>query len=100
MNRSEQALLVERHHAECFLAETRVPGVEVHQDRDVTWVIHNGQTWRNAGIMVRCQPRSAAQHLDRLVAPYRPHGRGIAFCISPASTPGNLPELLTDRQLR
>jgi GNAT superfamily N-acetyltransferase len=100
MNSADYALLVERHHAECFLAEARVPGVEAHRDRDITWVVHDGATWRNAGIMVRFQPRSAAHRLDTLVSRYKRHGRGIGFWISPASTPGNIPELLTERRLR
>jgi hypothetical protein len=29
-----------------------VPGVEMHRDRDVVWIVHGGQAWRNAGIMV------------------------------------------------
>ena len=100
MKRAEFALLVERHHAECFAAEARVPRVELHRDRDVTWVVHNGESWRNAGIMVRFQPRSAAQRLDTLVSRYRQHGRGIGLWISPSSTPGSLPDLLTERRLR
>jgi GNAT superfamily N-acetyltransferase len=100
VNRTEFALLVERHHAECFEAEGRVPGVELHRDRDVTWLVHDGESWRNTGIMVRFQPRSAAHRLDTLVSRYRRHGRGIGLWISPASTPGNLPELLADRRLR
>ena len=96
----EQALLVERHHAEWFLAERMVPGAEVHRDRDVTWVVHSGQAWRNAGIMVRFSASSAERRLDTLLARYRAHGRGMALWISPAATPGNLPALLRARRLR
>jgi ribosomal protein S18 acetylase RimI-like enzyme len=100
MDLSEQILLVERHHAEAFLAERGVPGAEVHQDRDVTWVVHAGQTWRNAAIMVRFSVRSAPRRLDTLSSRYERHGRGMAFWISPASSPANLPTLLAARRLR
>lgn len=96
----EDALLVERHHAEWFLAERVVPGAEVHRDRDVTWVVHSGQAWRNAGIMVRFSAASAARRLDTLLARYQQHGRGMALWISPAARPANLPELLGARRLR
>jgi len=41
-NRASQALLVERDHAKAFPAERVVPGAEVHDDRDVVWVVHEG----------------------------------------------------------
>ena len=47
-----------------FAAERVVPGVEVHEDRDITWVVHDGNAWRNAGIMVRLSTASAARRLD------------------------------------
>ena len=49
----ERALLVEQHHAESFLRECLVASAEVHHDTDVVWVVHDGEAWRNAGIMVR-----------------------------------------------
>jgi ribosomal protein S18 acetylase RimI-like enzyme len=96
----ERALLVERHHAEWFLAEGAVPGAEIHRDRDVTWVVHSGQAWRNAGIMVRFTASSAARRLDTLVARYKRHRRGMALWVSPSATPGNLTELLQARRMR
>jgi ribosomal protein S18 acetylase RimI-like enzyme len=96
----EQALLVERHHGEWFVAERVVPGAEVHRDRDVTWVVHSGQAWRNAGMMVRFRTSTAERRLDTLLARYRKHGRGMALWISPAATPEGLPELLRARRLR
>jgi len=76
------AELVERHHREWFLAERVVPGAEVHDDTDCTWVVHAGQAWRNAGIMARFPAASAGRRLDALLARYRKHGRGIALCLS------------------
>jgi GNAT superfamily N-acetyltransferase len=96
----EHSLLVERQHAEWFVAERAVPGVEVHEDRDITWIVHAGQAWRNAGIMVRFKPSSAARRLDTLLARYRQHRRGMALWISPSVTPADVTDLLADRGLR
>jgi len=95
-----QSLLIEREHAEWFVAERVVPGVEVHHDRDITWIVHAGQAWRNAGIMVRLSPSSAARRIDALIDRYRRHRRGMALWISPAATPADIADLLTTRRLR
>jgi GNAT superfamily N-acetyltransferase len=92
--------LIEQQHREWFAAEHVVPGVEVHEDADITWIVHNGQAWRNAGIMVRFSRTSAAGRLDTLIARYRKHKRGMALWISQLATPANLPELLAARRLR
>jgi ribosomal protein S18 acetylase RimI-like enzyme len=86
----EQALLVERV----------VPGAEIHRDRDVVWVVHSGQAWRNAGIMVRFTASSAARRLDALLARYKRHDRGMALWVSASATPSNLTELLKARRMR
>jgi len=96
----EQSSLVERHHAESFLRERLVPGAEVHEDRDVVWVVHGGQAWRNAAIMVRFSQGAAARRLDTLLSRYREHGRGMALWLAPATTPADLPHLLQARGLR
>jgi hypothetical protein len=75
----EQSVAIEREHAEHFVAEGVVPGVEVHHDRDVTWLVHAGQAWRNGGIMVRLSPSSAERRIDHLLARYQRHGRGMAL---------------------
>jgi GNAT superfamily N-acetyltransferase len=95
----QESLLIEREHSESFLAERAVPGAEVHQDRDITWVVHAGQTWRNAGIMVRFSPSSAERRIDTLLARYQRHRRGMALWISPSATPTNIADLLTARRL-
>ena len=95
-----QSLLIERVHAEWFAAERVVPGVEVHEDRDLTWIVHAGQAWRNAGIMVRLSPSSAARRIDALIDRYRRHRRGMALWISPAATPADITDLLKSRRLR
>jgi GNAT superfamily N-acetyltransferase len=96
----QQSLLVEHQHAEWFTAERVVAGAEVHQDRDITWIIHSGQAWRNAGILVRLSPSSAARRLDALIDRYQRHRRGMALWISPSATPTNIADLLTERRLR
>lgn len=96
----DDAALVERHHAEWFVAERVVPDVEVHRDRDLTWIVHPGQAWRNAGIMVRFGSESAERRLDTVLARYQDHGRGMALWVSPAATPSNLAALLKARRLR
>ncbi len=96
----EEALLIERHTAEWFQAEAVVPGTEVHDDPDVTWMVQPGRVWSNAGIMVRFSAASAARRLDTLITRYRAHGRGMGLWISPAATPRSLPGLLRDRRLR
>ena len=96
----DRALLVERHHAEWFAAEASVAGTEVHSDRDVMWLVHPVEAWRNSGIMVRLSASTASRRLDTLVARYQKHGRGMALWISPAATPDNLAGLLKARKLR
>jgi GNAT superfamily N-acetyltransferase len=96
----DEALLVERHLAEQFVAEGAVPGVEVHRDRDITWVVHPGQAWRNAGIMVRFSASSAERRLNTLLTRYQRHGRGMALWVSSSATPDTLTELLQARRLR
>jgi len=96
----KQSLLIEREHAESFIAEGIVPGVEVHEDRDITWIVHAAQAWRNAGILVRFSPSSAAGRIDALIDRYRRHRRGMALWISPSATPPDISDLLTARRLR
>jgi len=63
----DDAGLVERHHAEWFLAERVVRGVEVHQDRDLTWIVHPGQAWRNAGIVEHVCQEATRSRARRIV---------------------------------
>jgi GNAT superfamily N-acetyltransferase len=95
----DPALLVERHVAEWLRAQAIIPGVEVHHDPDVTWVVHPGRAWSNAGILIRFSADSAGSRLDTLLDRYRAHRRGIGLWVSPAATPGNLPALLAARRL-
>ena len=96
----DSALLVERHVAEWLRAQAIVPGVELHDDPDITWVVHPGRAWSNVGIMIRFAQDAAASRLDALVDRYRAHRRGMGLWMSPAATPETLSELLKARALR
>ena len=95
-----ELLLVERHHAEALRAESAVPAVEIHDDEDVTWMVHPGSAWRNSGILLRLSPASASRRLNTLLKRYERHGRGMGLWVSPLATPHNLTRLLADRGLR
>jgi len=96
----DDVLMLEEHQVEAFVAEAVVPGVEVHQDRDVTWLVHPGAAWRNAAIMVRFSSSSAARRVDTLLRRYERHRRGSALWLSPLATPQDLSQLLSARGLR
>lgn len=97
---AELSRLVERNTAESFVAESSVPGVEVHADSDVTWVVHPGSVWRNAAVMLRFSEADAAKRLDGMIARYRRHGRGMGLWVSPDAKPADLPALLRARRFR
>jgi len=91
--------LIEAHIAEAYRAEGSVPGVELHDDDDVTWVVHCGSAWRNSAVMLRLTPSSAARRIKTILRRYERHKRGAGFWISPLSTPSHLPELLSAQHL-
>jgi hypothetical protein len=93
----DDVLLVERHHAEAIQAESVAPIAEVHLDEDVTWMVHPGSAWRNAGILLRLSSASASRRLDTLLRRYQRHGRGMGLWVSPLATPNNLTRLLAER---
>jgi GNAT superfamily N-acetyltransferase len=94
------SLLVERTTAESFIAESIVPGVEVHADPDATWVVHPGNAWRNAAVMIRFSNENAASHIDHMISRYRRHRRGMGLWLSPDARPAGLPALLRARRFR
>jgi GNAT superfamily N-acetyltransferase len=94
------SLLVERTTAESFVAEAVVPGVEVHADRDVTWVVHPGNVWRNAAVMIRFSDATAADRLETLLGRYRQDGRGMGLWVSPVATPSDLARFLHLKRFR
>jgi GNAT superfamily N-acetyltransferase len=76
-----------------------VPGAEVHDDPDVTWVVQPGSIWGNAAVMVRFSEEEAPDRLDTMVERYRRHGRGMGLWISPEATPAHLSRLLRLRRI-
>jgi GNAT superfamily N-acetyltransferase len=96
----DELLLVERHHAEALRAESVVPAAEVHLDEDVTWMVHSGSAWRNAGILLRFSSASASRRLNTLVKRYERHGRGMGLWVSPLATPQTITRLVADCGLR
>ena len=94
------SLLVERNTAESFVAESVVPGVEVHADSHATWVVHPGHVWRNAAVMIRFSDANAASHIDSMIVRYRNHGRGMGLWLSPDAKPADLAALLRARRFR
>jgi len=94
------ALLLERHIADWLRAQVVAPGVELHDDPDIVWVVHPGSAWSNAGVMIRLAAKTAAARLDVLVGRYRQHQRGMGLWVTAAATPETLPQLLRDRGLR
>lgn len=96
----DELLLVEWHHAEALQAESVVPEVEAHLDEDVTWLVHPGSAWRNAGILLRLSSASASRRLKTLLRRYERHRRGMGLWVSPLATPDNLTRLLADCGLR
>jgi GNAT superfamily N-acetyltransferase len=77
-----------------------VPGTEIHEDDDVTWVVHAGEAWRNSGIMLRLSPSSAARRIDTMIKRYQRHRRGMVLWVSPLATPATIVDLLAARRMR
>lgn len=96
---TDDVLLIEQHQVEASAAEADVPCAEVHQDADVTWVVHGGSAWRNNAVMVRLAVKAAARRLDTMIRRYEQHGRGMGMWVSPLATPSDLSKLLTARRL-
>ena len=83
-----------------YAAQADVPGVEVHRDPDITWMLSNGTTGSNSGTSLRFEASKAEHRLDQILERYTEHGRGAGFWVDDDATPGNLAELLKQRGLR
>jgi GNAT superfamily N-acetyltransferase len=83
-----------------YAAQADVPGVEVHRDPDITWMLSNGTTWSNSGTSLRFNASKAGRRLDQILKRYAGHGRGAGFWVDAAATPGNIEDLLKERGLR
>lgn len=83
-----------------YAAQADVPGVEVHRDPDIIWMLSNGATGANSGTALRFSEASAARRLDQILKRFAQHGRGAGFWIDTAATPGMIEDLLKERGFR
>lgn len=97
---ADEAAAVESEYAKWLAVQATVPGLEVHVEPDVTWVVQPGVVWGNCAIRIRFATDTVEQRLDRLLARYRETRRGGAFWVSPFATPADLPARLRARGLR
>ena len=77
-----------------------MPGIEVHRDPDITWMLSNGAAWCNSGTALRFSPAKAGRRLDQILKRYAEHGRGAGFWVDDDATPADIGELLKARGLR
>ena len=96
----EDVRLVEEHYAEWYRLQGSVPGVEVHDDPDITWVVLPVWGFDNVGIGLRFQPSSVERRLDEILDRYGAADVGAGFWVSPLSEPDDLEERLRRRALR
>jgi GNAT superfamily N-acetyltransferase len=83
-----------------YAAQADVPGIEVHCDADITWMLSNGRTWSNSGVSLRFEPKAARKRLDRILKRYAKHARGIGFWVDDDATPADLTDHLKALGLR
>jgi len=92
-------LVVENLEA-CYAAQADVPGIEVHRDPDITWMLSNGTTWSNSGTSLRFEPKTARKRLDQIFKRYSKHSRGVGFWVDDDATPTDLTDHLKHLGLR
>jgi ribosomal protein S18 acetylase RimI-like enzyme len=83
-----------------YAAQADVPGMEVHRDPDITWMLSNGTTWANSGVSLRFRSANAGRRIDQILNCYAERGRALGFWIDQEATPTNIEELLKQRGLR
>jgi hypothetical protein len=91
---------VESEQAGWLAAHGSVPEVEVHVERDATWMIQPGAVWSNAVVRLRFGGGTVERRLDRVLKRYRATGRGVGFWVSPFATPEDVSARLRMRGLR
>lgn len=85
-----QAATVEAEYADWLAAHSAVPGYEVHQDTDATWLTQPGMVWRNCAAKVRFTPETVEERLHQLVNRFTKTKRGAGFWVSQFATPADL----------
>ena len=83
-----------------YAAQADVPGIEVHRDPDVTWMLSNGTAWANSGTSMRFDAKTARKRLEQIFKRYAGHGRGIGFWVDDHATPADLTDHLKRLGLR
>jgi len=83
-----------------YAAQADVPGIEVHRDPDITWMISNGTTWANSGTSLRFDAKTARKRLDQVFEHYSAHRRAIGFWVDEEATPADLADHLKRLGLR
>src|SRR5438034_2527493 len=83
-----------------YAAQADVPGIELHPDPDITWMLSNGATWANSGVSLRFSADNAGRRLDQILKRYAEHGRGAGFWVDDDATPKDIEKLLKARGLR
>jgi GNAT superfamily N-acetyltransferase len=83
-----------------YAAQADVPGVEVHRDPDIAWMLSNGTAWANSGTSMRFDAKTARKRLDQIFKRYAEHGRGIGFWVDADATPVDLGDHLKRLGLR
>jgi GNAT superfamily N-acetyltransferase len=91
---------VARNLEALYAAQADVPGMEVHRDPDITWMLSNGTTWANSGVSPRFRSSNAGRRLDQILKRYAEHGRGAGFWVDDDATPIDLTDHLKKLGLR
>jgi GNAT superfamily N-acetyltransferase len=89
--------LIVRNLEAWYAAQAGVPGMEVHRDPDITWMLSNGVGGSNSGAALRFSAANAGPRLDQILERYKGHGRGAAFWVDAIASPGNIEEQLKER---
>jgi GNAT superfamily N-acetyltransferase len=83
-----------------YVAQADVPGIELHRDPDITWMLSNGSTWANSGVSLRFRSANAGRRLNQILKRYAEHGRGAGFWVDEDATPADLADHLKELGLR
>ncbi|MBI4661999.1 MAG: GNAT family N-acetyltransferase [Verrucomicrobia bacterium] len=83
-----------------FRQQRGAPGLELHADRGVIWIVHPGVAWGNAAAGLRLGEENIDRCLDQMIGRYRENGRGAGFWLSALATPASLREALARRGFR
>jgi len=83
-----------------YAAQANVPGIEVHRDPDITWMLSNGASRSNSGTSIRFAPSTTPRRLHQIYKHYVQHGRGMGLWVDDDATPADLTERLKDLGFR